>query len=98
MRPDQDVDLARGEVGEDPLGLGRPAEARHHLDGDGQVAVPLAERVPVLLGQNRRRTEHERLFAVRGRDEGCAYGDLGLAESDVAADEPVHRPGASVIP
>ncbi len=30
--------------------------------------------------------------AVRDGDEGGAHGHLGLAEADVAADEPVHRP------
>ena len=32
VRADQDVDLARGEVGQHLLRLGRPAEARDHLD------------------------------------------------------------------
>ena len=32
VRPDQDVDLAGLEVGQDPLDVGRLAEARDHLD------------------------------------------------------------------
>ena len=35
--------------------------------------------------------EHGDLLAVGDRDEGGAQGDLGLAEADVAADQPVHR-------
>ena len=70
----------------------RPPEARDHLDVDREVAVALAERVPVLLGEHRRRHEHQRLLAVERGGEGRADRDLGLAEADVAADEPVHRP------
>ena len=45
----------------------------------------------MLLGEDRRRAEHEHLAAVDGDREGGPHGDLGLAEADVAADEPVHR-------
>ena len=67
------------------------AEARDHLDAHREVAVALAEGVPVLLGQHGRRDEHQRLLAVDGDREGSAHGDLGLAEADVAADEAIHR-------
>ena len=92
VRPDQDVDLALLELVEDPLLIGAGAEARHHLDPHREVAVALAERVPVLLGENRRRAEDERLPAVQRDGEGGAHGDLGLAEPDVAAHEAIHRP------
>ena len=91
MRPDQDVDLACLEVGEDALHIGGLAEARDHFHGDREVAVALAEGVPVLLREDRRRHEHERLLAVERGGERCAHRDFGLAEADVAADEPVHR-------
>ncbi len=90
---DEDVDLALGELGQHALHLCRPAEAGHHLDPYGEVAVALAERVPVLLGEDRRRAQDERLLAGDGDREGRAHGDLGLAEADVAADEPIHRAG-----
>ena len=45
----------------------------------------------MLLGEHRRRDEHQRLLAVQGDRKGGAHGDLRLAEADVAADEPVHR-------
>ena len=83
--------LPRGKVAEDPLRVrGRP-EARDHLHADGEVAVARAERVPVLLGEDRRRREHQRLLAVDRDGERGADRDLRLAEADVAADEPVHR-------
>ena len=88
---DQDVHLGRGEVGQHLLLLGGPAEARDHLDVHREIAVALAEGVPVLLRQHRRRHEHQRLLAVDRGGEGGAHGDLGLAEADVAADQPVHR-------
>ena len=91
VRPDQDVDLALGEVGEHRLRVGRLPEARDHLDAHREVAVALAERVPVLLREHRRRDEHQRLLAVQRDRERGADRDLGLAEADVAADEPVHR-------
>ena len=92
VRADEHVDLAGGEVGEHLLRLRRLAEPRDHLDVEREVAEALAERVPVLLGEDRRRAEHEHLPAVDGDGERRADGDLGLAEADVAADEPVHRP------
>ena len=91
VRADQDVDLALAELGEHLLHLGRLAEARDHLDPHREVAVAVAERVPVLLREDRRRHEHQHLLAGdRDRERG-AQRDLGLAEADVAADEPVHR-------
>ena len=84
--------LPAAEVGEDPLRLLRRHEARDHLDAHREVAEALAERVVVLLGEDRRRREQQHLPAVHGDGERGAHRDLGLAEADVAADEPVHRP------
>ena len=91
VRADEDVDLAGAEVGEDPLRVLRRDEARDHLDADREVAVALAERVEVLLGEDRRRREEQRLLAVHRDGERGAHGDLRLAEADVTADEAIHR-------
>ena len=91
VRADQDVDLALLEVREHLLDFRRRPEARDHLDTNREVAIAVAEGVPVLLGEDRRRREHQRLLAVDGDGERRADGDLGLAEADVAADEAVHR-------
>ena len=93
VRADQDVDLAVLEVREHLLDFSRGPEPRDHLDANREVAVALAERVPMLLGENRRRREHQRLPAVDGNRKRGADRDLGLAEADVAAHEAVHRPG-----
>ena len=45
----------------------------------------------MLLGEDRRRCEHQRLLPVDGHGEGGPNRDLGLAEPDVAADEAIHR-------
>jgi hypothetical protein len=59
VRADEHVDLACAEVGEDPLRVLRRNEARDHLDAHREVAVPLAERIEVLLGEDRRRAPGE---------------------------------------
>ncbi len=92
VRPDQNIDLALGEIGEHLFRLLGASEARHHLDTERKVAIALAEGVPMLLGEHRRRNEHQRLLAVERDGEGCAERNLGLSEPDVAADQPVHRP------
>ena len=91
VRADQNLDLAGLEVGQHLFDVLRRAEARDHLDADREVAVARAERVPVLLGEDRRRREHQHLLAVDRDGERGPDRDLGLAEADVAADEAVHR-------
>ena len=67
------------------------AHARDGLDAHREVAEAVAERLQVLLHEQRRRRQHEHL-PTRDRDqERRAHRDLGLAEADVAADQPVHR-------
>ncbi|MPN11873.1 hypothetical protein SDC9_159181 [bioreactor metagenome] len=45
----------------------------------------------MLFAEQGGRAEHGHLPAAGHRAEGGAQGDLGLAEADVAADQPVHR-------
>ena len=61
------------------------------LDREGVVLQALGERAVVLLGEDRRRHEHEHLLAGVGGLERGAQRDLRLAVADVAADEAVHR-------
>ena len=92
VRADQHLHLAVAVLLKHALHLGRRPEARHHLDAHREVAEPVLEGGGVLLGQDRRRHEHQHLAPSRGRLEGGPDGDLGLPEADVAAHEPVHRP------
>ncbi len=62
-----------------------------------QAVEPLAERAVVLPGQQRGGHHDGHLGAAHGGDEGGAQGDLGLAEADVAADQPVHRPAGGQV-
>src|SRR3712207_5784601 len=51
----------------------------------------------MLAGKERRGNHYGDLHAVHGRDEGGAQCHLRLAETDVAADEPVHRPAGGEV-
>ena len=61
------------------------------LDRERVVLQALGERAVVLLGEDRRRHEHQHLLAGVGGLERGAQRDLGLAVADVAADQAVHR-------
>ena len=91
MGADQDVDLALGEALDRLALLGGRAEAADVLDRERVVAQALGERAEVLLGEDRRRHQHQHLLAGVGGLERRAQRDLGLAVADVAADQPVHR-------
>ena len=51
----------------------------------------------VLAHQQGRGRQERHLLARHGRHEGRAQRHLGLAEADIAADQPVHRPAGSEI-
>ena len=88
---DDDVDLA----GLDPLlGLLRLLgghEAGEAADLDREALEAVAEILVMLAGEQGGRDDHRDLQPGHGGDEGGAQRDLGLAEADVAADQPVHR-------
>ena len=77
--------------------LGRRAEAAEHLDLDGVVGHPLAERAVVLGGQHGRRHQHRHLPARLSRLERRPHGQLGLAVANVAAQQAVHRAGGGHV-
>ncbi len=97
MRADDDVDAAVRQarphlrqfcVGHQPRGL---------RDIDRKTAEPLGEGLEMLARQQRRRHHHGHLLAADRGEEGRAQRDFRLAEADVAADEPVHRPAGAEI-
>ena len=94
MRADHDVDLAGREAVQSVGEFGRRLEPRHRADRDRERRVPLAEGREVLRRQQRGRDQHGHLLAVLHRLEGSPHRDLGLAVTDVAADQPVHRNGS----
>ncbi len=94
---DDDVDAAFGER----PSWSRAARRRRPCATTGRSA-PAARRTAgrslgVLARQQRRRRDDRRLLAVDRRGEGGAQRDLGLAEADVAAHQPVHRPARGEI-
>ncbi len=89
---DQDVHAALCEALDRGFLLGRRAKPRDVLERKRIVGEPLGERAVVLLGEDRRRRQHQYLLAVVRRLERRPQRDLGLAVADVAADQPVHRP------
>ena len=88
---DQHVDLALRERPQRLLDVAGLAHARDGLDLHREVAEAVAEGLQVLLHEQRRRRQHEHLPPGDRGQERRAHRDLGLAEADVAADQPVHR-------
>ncbi len=89
---DQHVHRADFEILEGLADLGGGAEARHHLHAYRKRREAAAERFVMLYGQDGRGREHRDLTPVHHGFEGRADGDFGLAESDVADQQPVGRP------
>ena len=93
MRADEHVDRALGKRLERALLLRRRAEAAEHLDLEAKRGKALKEGLVVLLGQNGCGAEHHDLTAGVHALKRRAQGNLGLAETHVAAQQAVHRLG-----
>ncbi len=90
---DNDVDAASGEAADVGGLFGFGAEAVEGFDGNGVFAEALADGLGVLLGKDGGGGKEGGLFAAHDALENRADGDLGLAETDVAADEAVGGAG-----
>ena len=82
------LDLGEFLAGDEARGLG---------DLHRQAAEALGEGLEVLAGEQRGRHHDRHLLAGKHGDEGRAQRHLGLAEADIAADQPVHGPPAREI-
>ena len=91
MGADDDVDLAGLEALLGRLRLGGGDEAREPADLDREALEALLEGLEMLAGEQGGRRDQRDLQPGHRGDEGGAQRDLGLAEADVAADQPVHR-------
>ncbi len=89
---DDDVDVAFGEAFLCLRQFLRRDQPRGLRDLDRIAAQPVGKGLEVLAGEQRGRHHDRDLLAVHGGDEGGAQRHFGLAEADVAADQPVHRP------
>ena len=72
-----------------------PTRREAWRDLDRQAGEALREGLEMLAREQRGRHDDRHLHAVHGGDEGGAQRHLGLAEADVAADQPVHRPAGA---
>ena len=73
------------------LGLGRGHEAREPPDVDRESVQALDEVREMLPGEQGGRADQRDLLARHRHHERGAERDLGLAEADIAAHQPVHR-------
>ncbi len=89
---DDDIDPPARHVRLHLLGALGGHEARQLLDPDRQSGETFGEAAVMLARQQRGRHHHRHLGSRHHRGEGRAQRHLGLAEADVAADEPVGRP------
>ncbi len=90
MCSDDNINLAGFELSEDLLDLFGTARTREIIDAHRKLLQTLLECIVMLISENCSGDEHGYLLAVHGCLEGCAYRHLGLAETDVAADQTVH--------
>ena len=98
MGADDDVDLAAGDAAPGRRLLPGRHQARELGDTHRQPGESLAEGVQVLPAEERGRSQHCDLLAGLDRVEGRAQRHFRLAEPDIAADQPVHRPpGAEIV-
>ena len=91
MRADEHRHAAVGEPCQRPRLLSRRTKTREHLDRHAEGREAIVKVREMLLRKDCCRAEDHDLLAVLRRLEGCAQGDLRLPETDVAADETVHR-------
>src|SRR5215204_4498031 len=91
VRSDNDVYRAFREAQHDLALILFRLQAGKHLDPYGKGREPLAERGEVLKRQHCGRHKDGDLEAVVDCLEGGTERDFGFAESDVAANQPIHR-------
>ena len=91
VRADDKVGAAVAHCGEGLADLRGRAVAVEQMDVHGEAEKALHRGLVVLLGQNRRRHQKRRLFAVEDALHDRAQRDFGLAVTDVAAEQAVHR-------
>ncbi len=91
MGADDDVDLAGGKLRAGLALRSAGDEARELADLHRQAAKAVREGPVVLAGQQRGRHHDRHLATTHDGEKGGPQRHLGLAEADIAADQPVHR-------
>jgi len=88
---DDDIHGAVGDALAGALALAQPNEAAQLPDADRKAPEPLGKALVVLAREQRRGGDHRHLHAAHRRHEGRAHRHFGLAEADIATNQPVHR-------
>ena len=91
MRADDDVDAAFAQELQNLALLAVRTKTAEHFDAHRIIEHALAERFEMLLREHGGRREHGDLFAFHHRFEGGANRHFRFAETDVAANQAIHR-------
>ena len=91
VRADDDVDPALGGLLQHLGDLFGGQKTADHFDAHRMIAEAMAKSLQVLLRQDRRRRQHGDLLAALDREKRGAHRDFGLAVTDIAANQAVHR-------
>ena len=97
VRTHGNLHITRCDSGADFLCRRRLCHAGQHADGDREPGKAFGEDPAMLARQKGRRRDERHLIARHGGDKGGAQRHFGLAEADIAADQPVRGPARRQI-
>ena len=91
MCSDNNINAAASESLDGLLRLLFRAEAREHTGLNGKSLKAFQQRLIVLIGKNCCRHKNGALLAVRHALESASERHLGFSETDITAEQSVHR-------
>ena len=91
MGADDDIDRSICHRGPRRIRILDADEPRQRPHRDRKAAEPFGKTAEMLAGEQGRGADHRDLQPRQCRNEGRAHRHLGLAETDVADNQPVHR-------
>ena len=91
VRPDDNVQIAACKLVANLAALRRRTEAGKHFHGNRIMGKAVAKRIEMLLREHGRRRQNGDLASAQNGLECGTDGDFGFPESDVSANQAVHR-------
>ncbi|CAB4593559.1 unannotated protein [freshwater metagenome] len=91
VRSDHNINIAGFEISNDFLGLRIRQEPTEHFDSNGITSESFTKRLQMLLRKECRRHQHCCLFAVLHGLEDGSHCDFSFSETNIAANESIHR-------
>jgi hypothetical protein len=88
---DQDIDLAVCQITSDLAHFSIRSTSRDHLDPDRISSKSLLKGLQMLVGKNRGWRQQGNLVTALHGLKGRPHGYFGLAETDIAAEQTIHR-------